>query len=114
MEDSLVKWVVGAVATGMLSMLAFFANHLFRLILDRLESLGAQVKEENDAVVAEIRNIAATTHDHAQRLALGNQAFQHLHDTVVNVRQEYVRLRQEMEQLHREMDVLHREPGGKP
>lgn len=81
-DETLAKWIVGAVAAGILALLGFLSRWVFNAILQRIEDLGRDVKEQNAGVVTEIRAIAATTQDHAQRLLLGNQAFQHLHDQV--------------------------------
>lgn len=85
---------IGVTAAG--GLLVYLMKFVFeKHILGRIDSILIKLEEQDEhsemrwkEVIAEVRNLNATTVDHAQRLALGNQAFQSLRDQVVELKQE--------------------------
>lgn len=59
-DATLTQWVVGAIATGTVALLAFLARFVFGGVFKRLDELRAENNASNAAQVSEIRSIGNT------------------------------------------------------
>ncbi len=57
-DDSLTRWIVGAVAAAVLTVLGFLTKFVFSGVFKRLDELKIEVKTSNDEQYAKISKIA--------------------------------------------------------
>lgn len=72
MDDSLSKWIIGVVATGLVGGFAFFGKFVFNGIFKRLDQIQAESNASNAAQVVEIRSIGATVQAQVTAQALAD------------------------------------------
>ncbi len=88
-DESLTKWVVGAVGSGVLGGFALLAKFVFGNVLDEMKSMKGEVKASNDAQYEKLEKIAEATAENRTARAVIELRLGHLEASVNSLALKY-------------------------